>query len=94
MLLQVGVKIKVYDPIAMEECKRRIGDKVIYCKDMYEAIVDADALMLVTEWKEFRMPSWDVLKKSMNEHVIIDERNILIKRNWKITDLSTIKLDD
>lgn len=94
MLLQVGVKVKVYESIAMEECKRRIGGKIIYCKYMYEATVDADALMLVTAWKEFRMPSWGVLKKSMNEHVIIDERNILIKRNWKITDLSTIKLDD
>ena len=53
-----------------------MGDKVVYCKDMYEATVDADALMLVTEWKEFRMPSWSVLKKSMNDLVIIDGRNI------------------
>jgi len=76
LLLQAGCKVKVYDPISMEECKRKIGDKVIYSKDMYEATVDSDALMLVTEWKEFRVPSWDVLKKSMNNYVVFDGRNI------------------
>lgn len=76
LLLKEGVTVKVYDPIAMDECKRRVGDKVIYCKDMYDATVDADALMLVTEWKEFRMPSWGVLNKSMVKHVVIDGRNI------------------
>ena len=76
ILLNAGCKVKVYDPIAMEECYRKIGDKVLYCKDMYEATVDSDALMLVTEWKEFRVPSWDVLKKSMNNHVVFDGRNI------------------
>jgi UDPglucose 6-dehydrogenase len=55
--LKAGCTIKVYDPIAMDECKRRMGDEVIYCKDMYDAAVDADALLLVTEWKEFRMPA-------------------------------------
>ena len=76
LLRNVGVTVKVYDPIAMDECRRRIGDTVVYCKDMYEATVDADALMLVTEWKEFRMPSWGVLNKSMVNHVVIDGRNI------------------
>ena len=76
LLLNAGVSVKVYDPIAMDECHRRIGDKVIYCKDMYEATVDADALMLVTEWKEFRVPSWSVLKKVMRGHVVVDGRNI------------------
>lgn len=76
LLLNAGCKVKVYDPIAMEECHRKIGDKVLYCKDMYEATVDSDALLLVTEWKEFRVPSWDVLKKSMNNYVVIDGRNI------------------
>lgn len=76
LLLQAGCKVKVYDPIAMEECHRKIGNKVIYSKDMYEATVDSDALMLVTEWKEFRVPSWDVLKKSMNNYVVFDGRNI------------------
>lgn len=79
MFIKDGIIVKVYDPIAIDECKRRIGNKVIYCKDMYEATVDADALLLVTEWKVFRMPSWSVLKKSMNQFVILDGRNIYDK---------------
>lgn len=78
-LTDAGCSVKVYDPIAMEECRRRIGDKVTYCKDMYEAAVDADALLLVTEWKEFRMPSLAVLEKAMTDRVIIDGRNIYDK---------------
>ena len=74
-----GCMVKVYDPIALGECKRRIGDKVIYCKDMYDAVVDADALLLVTEWKEFRMPSFAVLEKTMAGKVIVDGRNIYDK---------------
>jgi UDPglucose 6-dehydrogenase len=60
----------------MNECKRRVGDIVTYCKDMYEALLDADALLLVTEWKQFRMPSFGVMKKSMKNALIIDGRNI------------------
>lgn len=75
-LLKEGAKVKVYDPIAMNECKRRIGDVVTYCKDMYEAVIDADALTLLTEWKQFRLPSWSIIHKAMNGHVIIDGRNI------------------
>lgn len=83
LLLNAGVTVKVYDPIAMDECHRRIGDTVVYCKDMYEATVDADVLMLVTEWKEFRVPSWSVLKKSMNECVVIDGRNIYDRKEME-----------
>lgn len=83
LLLNAGVCVKVYDPIAMDECKRRIGDKVIYCKDMYDATVDADTLMLVTEWKEFRMPSWNVLKKVMRGYVVVDGRNIYDRKELK-----------
>lgn len=75
-LLEFGAEIKVYDPIAMGECKRRIGDSVIYSKDMYEATVDADALLLITEWKQFRIPNWNVIKKTMRSSFIIDGRNI------------------
>ena len=75
-LLANGAKVNVYDPIAMDECKRRVGDTVTYCKDMYEAIIDADALALVTEWKQFRIPSWKVVKKVMKGNVIVDGRNI------------------
>lgn len=76
LLLKAGCEVKVYDPIAMEECKRRIGETVTYCADKYEAAIDADALLMVTEWKEFRVPSWDVLKKTMRGNVVIDGRNI------------------
>ena len=75
-LTEAGCSVKVYDPISMPECKRRIGDKVTYCNDMYDAAVDADTLLLVTQWKEFRVPSFSVLKKAMADRVIIDGRNI------------------
>ena len=55
-LLEAGATVKAFDPVAMAECKRRIGDTVTYCKDMYEAVIDADAVALLTEWKQFRMP--------------------------------------
>lgn len=75
-LLQAGAVVKVYDPIAMEECRRRIGEVVVYCDDMYEAAVDSDALLLVTEWNQFRVPSLSVLKKTMSTPLILDGRNI------------------
>jgi nucleotide sugar dehydrogenase len=80
LLLREGVKIKVYDPVAMDEARRQLGDKVIYARDMYDAALDVDALLLLTEWKEFRLPSWDVLKKTMNHPVILDGRNIYDKK--------------
>lgn len=78
-LLTAGATLKVYDPVAMTECKRRIGDAVTYCKDMYDAVIDADAVALVTEWKSFRVPSWSVMKKVMRRPVIVDGRNIYDK---------------
>ena len=75
-LLDAGCHIRVYDPIAMDECRRRIGDKVTYCRDMYDAVLDADALLLLTEWKEFRLPTWGVIKKAMHRPLVIDGRNI------------------
>lgn len=76
LLTKAGATVRVYDPVAMNECKRRVGDVVTYCNDMYEALLDADALLLVTEWKQFRMPSFGVMKKSMKNALIIDGRNI------------------
>ena len=76
LLTAAGCSVRVYDPVAMEECRRRIGEKVTYCRDKYEAVVDADALLLVTEWKEFRVPSWEVLRKTMRGKVVLDGRNI------------------
>ena len=77
LLIKAGVTVKVYDPVAMDECRRRVGDKVIYCQNMYEAAEGADALMLVTEWKEFRIPNTDTLLAKMHGRLILDGRNIL-----------------
>lgn len=76
ILIKSGCKVRVFDPVAMDECRRRIGDKVEYARDMYDAALDADALMLLTEWKQFRLPGWEVLKKTMREPVVLDGRNI------------------
>lgn len=75
-LLEAGANVRVFDPIAMDECRRRIGDKVTYCRDMYDAADGADALALLTEWRQFRMPSWNVIRKAMKGNVIVDGRNI------------------
>ena len=75
-LLKDGATVRVFDPIAMDECKRRIGDSVIYCKNMYDAADGADVFALMTEWRQFRLPSWNVIKKVMTGHVVVDGRNI------------------
>ena len=76
LLLEAGCIIRAYDPVAMGECKRRIGDSITYCRDMYDAVLEADALLLLTEWKEFRLPTWGVIKKAMKRPLVIDGRNI------------------
>ena len=83
LLKNAGAEVRVYDPIAMNECRRRIGDKVAYCNNIYETTIDADAVMLVTEWKEFRVPSWNVIHRTMRaaysptgNPVVLDGRNI------------------
>lgn len=75
-LIESGCQVTAYDPIAIPESRRRIGDAVRYAKDIYDAVVDADALLLVTEWKEFRMPSWAAIKKLMANPLVVDGRNI------------------
>lgn len=75
-LIEAGCAVRVYDPMAMEECRRRLGDSVVYGCDKYDAAAGADALLLVTEWKELRMPSWPVMRRIMRGNVIIDGRNI------------------
>lgn len=79
-LLEVGCKVRAYDPAAMTECRRKIGDVIYYAQDHYDAILEADALLLVTEWKEFRMPSWPVVKKTMAHPILLDGRNIYDKK--------------
>ena len=76
-LLKAGCNIRAYDPVAMDECKRRLPDAPItYCRDMYDAVLDADAMLLLTEWKEFRLPTWAVIRKEMVRPLVIDGRNI------------------
>lgn len=75
-LLDADCIVKVYDPVAMKEAKRRLKDKIIYANDIYDAVDDADALFLVTEWKEFRMPTWSIVHKVMKKPLIFDGRNI------------------
>ena len=75
-LLKDGATVRVFDPVAMDECKRRIGDAVTYCKNMYDAADSADVFALMTEWHQFRMPSWNVIKKVMTGNVVVDGRNI------------------
>lgn len=82
-LLKAGCKVRAYDPAAANECKRRIGETIYYARDMYDAVLDADALMLVTEWKEFRLPSWAVVKKTMSQQVVMDGRNIYDKKEME-----------
>jgi UDPglucose 6-dehydrogenase len=76
-LLALGAKIKGYDPIAMKEAEHAsLGDSITYATDAYNACVDADGLLLITEWSEFRMPSWEVLTKLMKQKVVFDGRNL------------------
>lgn len=75
-LVKAGARVRVFDPVAMNECRRRVGDIVEYASDPYDALTDADALLLLTEWKQFRMPSWNVMHRLMLRPLIIDGRNI------------------
>ncbi len=75
-LLKAGAKVKVYDPVAMAECRRRIGFAVDYASDMYDAVDGADALLMLTEWRQFRMPNWANIVAKMNKAIVIDGRNI------------------
>jgi len=75
-LLEAGCQVRVYDPAAMQECKRRVGKKVYYARDIYDTVLEADALLLLTEWKQFRLPSWEVVRRSMRRPVVFDGRNI------------------
>ena len=75
-LLNAGATIRVFDPVAMNECRRRVGDKVTYTANLYDCADGADALALLTEWRQFRMPSWNVVKKVMRGSAIVDGRNI------------------
>jgi UDPglucose 6-dehydrogenase len=74
-LLKRGAQVRAYDPVAMEEAKHQLHDTITYAKDQYDALLDADALLLITEWPEFRLPNFEVVKKLMRGSVIFDGRN-------------------
>lgn len=82
-ILKAGGKIRAYDPVAMDEAQRRIGNTITYAKDIYDATVEADAIVLITEWNEFRLPSWEVIKKTMKKAVVFDGRNIYNRQEMK-----------
>lgn len=88
LLKKAGCRVVVYDPVAMSECKRRLGDEVEYAEDMYSALHDSDALLLITEWKQFRVPDWNKVKSELKRKLIIDGRNI-----YEINDMKRFGFD-
>lgn len=86
LLLRAGCVVRAYDPAAMDECKRRVGNRITYSRDMYDAVQGADALILLTEWKEFRLPNWEIVGKSMKRKVVIDGRNIFDSQELEEAD--------
>ena len=75
-LLAAGATVTAFDPVAMDECRRRIGDRIRYATQMYEALEGADAMIVVTEWQEFKVPKFTYIEKALKEKVIFDGRNI------------------
>jgi UDPglucose 6-dehydrogenase len=76
LLLNAGAHVRAYDPVAMEEAKHQLGDRITYCADEMEAVRGADALALITEWAEFRVPDWSAVANEMNGKVLFDGRNL------------------
>lgn len=75
-LLDAGAALTAFDPVAMEECRRRIGNQIRYASNMYEALEGADAMIVITEWQEFKVPKFTYIEKALKEKVIFDGRNI------------------
>jgi UDPglucose 6-dehydrogenase len=82
-LLEAGAKVKAYDPVAIKEAKHHFGDSITYCEDQYETLIDADCLAILTEWPEFKFPSFRIVKKLLNNPVVFDGRNIYDKNEMK-----------
>jgi len=83
LITKAGAEVVAYDPVAMEESKRRIGDKIAYATDQYEALIDADALLLVTEWPDFKFPNFNIVKKLLRKNVVFDGRNVYDQHDMK-----------
>lgn len=82
-LLEAGATVKAFDPVAMDECRRRIGNRIEYADNMYDALVDADALVIVTEWPEFKIPKFTYIEKALKNKLIFDGRNIYNPRQME-----------
>lgn len=91
-LLAAGCRVRVFDPIAMDEARRRLGDRVEYCSSKYEALEGADALMIVTEWKQFRLPNWARVAEVMKGGVVIDGRNIYERHEVEAAGLKYLRI--
>lgn len=78
-LLEAGCTVKAYDPAAMDEARNRLGDKIAYAEDIYDAVEGADVLFHVTEWKEYRMPEWHKVRSLMRTPLLIDGRGVFDK---------------
>ena len=91
-LLSAGCRVRVFDPIAMDEARRRLGDRVEYCSSKYEALEGADALMIVTEWKQFRLPNWARVAEAMKGGVVIDGRNIYERHEVEAAGLKYLRI--
>lgn len=76
LLLEAGATVTAFDPVAMEECRRKIGNRIQYASHMYDALQEADAMIVVTEWQEFKVPKFTYIEKALKEKVIFDGRNI------------------
>lgn len=79
-ILKAGGNVRVYDPVAMEETEHRIGDSIVYAKDIYDATLEADAILLVTECNEFRLPAWEMVEKTLKKLVVFDGRKFIIDK--------------
>ena len=91
-LLTAGCRVRVFDPIAMDEARRRLGDRVEYCASKYDALEGADALMIVTEWKQFRLPNWTRVAEAMKGGVVIDGRNIYERHEVEAAGLKYLRI--
>lgn len=91
-LLAAGCKVRAFDPIAMDEARRRLGDKIEYCSSKYDALEGADALMIVTEWKQFRLPNWSRVVELMKGRVVIDGRNIYDRQEVEAAGLDYLRI--
>jgi UDPglucose 6-dehydrogenase len=87
-LLEAGAKVKAYDPVAMKEAKHTLGDTVVYADDQYDALIDADCLLLVTEWSEFKFPNFKIMRKLLTQPVVFDGRNIYEAAEMKRNDFT------